>query len=157
MVAVARALGWMPRGLARFCAGDWPGPSITAWAVCGAWASGILRWHCRSCRLKRAEICCGDYRHLGWQLVEFCRMPRYTRREHAAIMRTEGLEHYLAARGAGQGSAGSNRAPGRVGTLQLLPLADGPSDGDGDPAARQSQARRVREPHSLPAWQSRTA
>jgi Kdo2-lipid IVA lauroyltransferase/acyltransferase len=43
------------------------------------------------------------YRHLGRQLAEFCRMPRYTRENTHGLIRYEGLEHYLAARERGQG------------------------------------------------------
>jgi KDO2-lipid IV(A) lauroyltransferase len=43
------------------------------------------------------------YRHLGRQLAEFCRMPRYTRDNTRGLIRYEGLEHYLAARERGQG------------------------------------------------------
>ena len=43
------------------------------------------------------------YRHLGWQLVEFCRMTRYTRENTRDWIRTEGLEHYLAAQARGKG------------------------------------------------------
>jgi Kdo2-lipid IVA lauroyltransferase/acyltransferase len=43
------------------------------------------------------------YIHLGWQLVEFCRMTRYTPENTRHWMRTEGLEHYLAAQARGKG------------------------------------------------------
>jgi KDO2-lipid IV(A) lauroyltransferase len=43
------------------------------------------------------------YRYLGWQLAEFCQMPRYTRENTSTRMRYEGLEHYLAARDRGKG------------------------------------------------------
>lgn len=43
------------------------------------------------------------YQHLGRQLAEFCRMPRYTRENTRNLIRYEGLEHYLAARERGQG------------------------------------------------------
>jgi Kdo2-lipid IVA lauroyltransferase/acyltransferase len=43
------------------------------------------------------------YRHLGWQLAEFCQMPGYTREETRELIRYEGLEHYLAARDRGTG------------------------------------------------------
>ena len=43
------------------------------------------------------------YRHLGRQLAEFCRMPRYTRDNTRGLIRYEGLEHYLAARERGHG------------------------------------------------------
>jgi len=43
------------------------------------------------------------YRNLGWQLAEFCHMPRYTRENSAGFLRCQGLEHYLQARDAGRG------------------------------------------------------
>ncbi len=44
-----------------------------------------------------------EYVHLGWLLAEFCLMPRYTRQSCATLIRTEGLEYYLAARDRGRG------------------------------------------------------
>jgi KDO2-lipid IV(A) lauroyltransferase len=43
------------------------------------------------------------YRLLGWQLAEFCRMPRASRTDAQQLFRYEGLEHYLAARARGNG------------------------------------------------------
>ncbi len=43
------------------------------------------------------------YRHLGWQLAEFCRLPRYTRENTQGFIAYDGLEHYLAARDHGRG------------------------------------------------------
>ena len=42
-------------------------------------------------------------RTLGWQLVEFCRMTRYTAENTAGWIRTEGLDDYLAAQARGKG------------------------------------------------------
>jgi len=39
------------------------------------------------------------------------------------------MEHYLAAQARGKGVADRDRAPGRVGIVELLPFADGLSDG----------------------------
>jgi KDO2-lipid IV(A) lauroyltransferase len=39
----------------------------------------------------------------NWQLVEFCRMTRYTAQNTRDWIRTEGLEHYLAAQARGKG------------------------------------------------------
>jgi KDO2-lipid IV(A) lauroyltransferase len=52
---------------------------------------------------ERNRILRGVFRHLGWQLVEFCRMPRYTPENTRGWMRTEGLDHYLAAQARGKG------------------------------------------------------
>ncbi len=43
------------------------------------------------------------YRNLGWQLAEFCQMPRYTPENIASFLRYDGLEHYLAAEAQGRG------------------------------------------------------
>lgn len=105
VVVVARSLGWMPRGLARWLAGG------LAWFVYRA--MGRLRrvgernlelaLHEAAGEKERAEILRGVYRHLGWQLVEFCRMPRYTPQNTQGWIRTEGLKHYLEARARGKG------------------------------------------------------
>lgn len=52
---------------------------------------------------ERTRILRAMYRSLGWQLAEFCQMPKYTRENTRARMRYEGLEHYLAARERGNG------------------------------------------------------
>lgn len=43
------------------------------------------------------------YRHLGWQLAEFCHMPRFTVENTRGLIRYDGLAHYLAARERGKG------------------------------------------------------
>lgn len=43
------------------------------------------------------------FRNLGWQMVEFSRMPRYTAENTRGWLRTEGLDHYLMAEGRGKG------------------------------------------------------
>lgn len=43
------------------------------------------------------------YRNLGWQLAEFCQMPRYTLARANRFIRYEGLDHYLSARARGNG------------------------------------------------------
>ena len=104
VVAVARALGWMPRGLARWIAG---GIAWTVYALFGR----LRRVGERNLQLAlpelsskaRNDVLRGVYRHLGWQLVEFCRMPRYTAQNIQGWIRTEGLDHYLAAQAKGKG------------------------------------------------------
>jgi KDO2-lipid IV(A) lauroyltransferase len=104
VVAVARTLGWMPRGLARFKAG------VLAWLVYHLHGR-LRRVGERNLSLalpqlssqEKEQILRGVYRHLGWQLVEFCRMPRYTAANTRNWMRTEGLDHYLAAQARGKG------------------------------------------------------
>jgi Kdo2-lipid IVA lauroyltransferase/acyltransferase len=104
VVAVARILGLLPRGLARLLAG------ILALAVY-VFLGRLRRVGERNLELalpglpgkERARILRGVYRHLGWQLVEFCRMSRYTRANTRNWIRTEGLDHYLAAQARGKG------------------------------------------------------
>jgi len=104
VVAIASSLGRMPRRLARLLA------AILVFKV--YWLMGRLR-RVGTGNLERAlpelsakerkRILRGVYRHLGWQLVEFCRMPRYTAENTRNWMRTEGMEHYLAAQARGKG------------------------------------------------------
>jgi KDO2-lipid IV(A) lauroyltransferase len=104
VVAVARCLGRMPRGAARRFA------DALAFAV--YWCNGRLRRvGVRNLEMAlpelssktRKKILRRVYVHLGWQLVEFCRMSRYTPQNTADWIRTEGLEHYLAAKVRGKG------------------------------------------------------
>jgi Kdo2-lipid IVA lauroyltransferase/acyltransferase len=104
VVCVARALGWMPRSLARAKAG------LLAFAV--YWTFGRLRRvGIRNLEMalpeagwgERKRILRGVYVHLGWQLVEFCRMAWYTPENSRDWMSTEGLEHYLKAQARGKG------------------------------------------------------
>lgn len=104
VVGVARALGRMPRFAARL---------IAAGIASGVYACmrRLRRVGMRNLELAlpalssktRKTILRGVYRSLGWQLVEFCRMPRYTPENTRHWLRTEGLEHYLAAQARGKG------------------------------------------------------
>jgi KDO2-lipid IV(A) lauroyltransferase len=104
VVAVARSLGWMPRPLARLLADG------LTWSMYRA-LSRLRRVGGRNLEralpeltpAERDRILRGVFRHLGWQLVEFCRMPRYTARNTRNWIRTEGLEYYLAAQSRGKG------------------------------------------------------
>ena len=51
----------------------------------------------------RAHLIRQLYRNLGLHLAEFCLMRHYTRENTQSFIRYAGLEHYLAARDAGQG------------------------------------------------------
>jgi KDO2-lipid IV(A) lauroyltransferase len=104
VVAVARILGRMPRPVARLWA------SILAFQV--YWLFGRLRRAGERnlqlalpelSRKARKRILRRVYIHLGWQLVEFCRMARYTPENTRNWMRVEGLDHYLAAQARGKG------------------------------------------------------
>ncbi len=104
VVAVARGLGLLPRGAARIAAG------VLAFLVYRLMGR-LRRVGTRNLELAlperppeaRRKILRGVYRSLGWQLVEFCRMTRYTPENSRDRMRTEGLEHYLAAHARGKG------------------------------------------------------
>ena len=104
VVAVARGLGLLPRAMARL---------IARGIACGVyWGFARLRRvGRRNLELAlpslsppaRNKILRGVYLHLGWQLVEFCRMSRYTSENTRGWIRTEGLQHYLAAKARGKG------------------------------------------------------
>jgi KDO2-lipid IV(A) lauroyltransferase len=104
VLAVARTLGWLPRRLARLLV-----RIITV--ACYAGLTRLRRVGERNLELAlpqvspkaREKILRHVFRNLGWQLVEFCRMPRYTAENTRRWIRTEGLEHYLAASARGRG------------------------------------------------------
>ncbi|HEY1902075.1 MAG TPA: lysophospholipid acyltransferase family protein [Terracidiphilus sp.] len=104
VLIVARTLGVLPRGLARLIA--WFLPIVIYWSL-----GRLRRVGMRNLELalpavsesERRRILRGVYRSLGWQLVEFCRMARYTPENTRDWIRTEGLEHYLAAQARGKG------------------------------------------------------
>ena len=104
VVAVARTLGWMPRGLARLFA------NVLYWSAYRA-LGRLRRVGERNLELalptlpknERNRILRGVFHSLAWQLVEFCRMPGYTAENTQGWIRYEGLDHYLAARARGKG------------------------------------------------------
>ena len=104
VLAIVRTLGRMPRSLARWLAGCL---TLIAYLALGR----LRRVGERNLELalpelplpQRRAILRGVYRHLGWQLVEFCRMPRYTAANTGNWIHTRGLEHYLAARNRNKG------------------------------------------------------
>lgn len=104
VVAVARGLGALPRNMARALA------ALLVWAVYHT-LGRLRRVGHRNLELAlpeldaaaRERILRGVYRHLGWQLVEFCRMTRYTPENTRGWIRAEGLDRYAAARARGKG------------------------------------------------------
>ncbi len=104
VVAVARALGRMPRAMARLLA------EILAAAIYRL-LPRLRSVGERNLQMALPGLSVPDreqtlrsvYRSLGWQLVEFCRMQRYTAENTLGWIRTEGLEHFLAARDRGKG------------------------------------------------------
>jgi KDO2-lipid IV(A) lauroyltransferase len=101
---LVQAFGILPRGLSRRM-GTWVGAA--AYSVLSRLrATGRRNLELAYPDLPRSErtrILRKLYRNLGWQLAEFCHMPRYTPANTASFLRCEGLEHYLAARDAGRG------------------------------------------------------
>ena len=99
-----KLLGALPRSMAR-AAGA--GLGTAAWLL----LPKLRRTGLRNLELALPEMTAGErrallrrlYRYLGWQLGEFCQMPRYTRENTRDGFRYEGLEHYLAARERGRG------------------------------------------------------
>jgi len=99
-----RVTGALPRGMARATGAAL---GVVAWLA----LPRLRRTGMRNLELaypamppdERRAILRRLYRHLGWQLGEFCRMPRYTRENTRASIRYEGLENYLAAREQGRG------------------------------------------------------
>jgi len=104
VLVVAKVLGRLPRSVARFFAA---GLVVLVYRLHGR----LRQVGRRNLELtypemqadKREKILRGVYRSLGWQLVEFCRMPRYTAKNTHEWMRTEGLENYLSAKARGKG------------------------------------------------------
>lgn len=104
VLAIARTLGRLPRPVAR----------VLVRALTLAAYLGLTRLRGvgeRNLQLampelsadERRRILRGVFRNLGWQLVEFCRMRRYSPANTKGWLRTEGLEHYTAAASRGKG------------------------------------------------------
>lgn len=104
VLVVARTLGWLPRRLARLLV------RILTWG-CYLGLTRLRRVGERNLALalpqtsskSRKRILRQVFRNLGWQMVEFSRLPRYTSDNTSDWIRTEGLEHYLAAQAKGKG------------------------------------------------------
>jgi KDO2-lipid IV(A) lauroyltransferase len=103
-LTVVRGLGVLPRRMARLLAN---GLAFTVY-----WAHGRLRRvGQRNLEMALPELSAQErrrilrrmYIHLGWHLVEFCRMPRYTVENTRDWIRTEGMERYHAAQARGKG------------------------------------------------------
>ncbi|HEY1985676.1 MAG TPA: lysophospholipid acyltransferase family protein [Terracidiphilus sp.] len=104
VLAVARTLGRLPRGLARLLV------RILTFSLYLA-LDRLRRVGARNLemalpavpRTERRRILRHVFRNLGWQMVEFCRMHRYTAQTTQGWIRTEGLENYLDAKSRGRG------------------------------------------------------
>jgi KDO2-lipid IV(A) lauroyltransferase len=104
VLVVVRALGWMPRDLARLLAG---GLGWFVYTFMGrlrrVGERNLAHVMPQSSSEENEEILRGVYRHLGWQLVEFCRMTHYTVENTRGWIHTEGLDRYRAAQAKGKG------------------------------------------------------
>jgi KDO2-lipid IV(A) lauroyltransferase len=104
VLAIARTLGRLPRGLARLLV-----RCLSASVYLGF--GRLRRVGERNLELAlpetpietRKKILRHVFRNLGWQLVEFCRMRRYTAANTRGWLRTEGLENYIEAQARGKG------------------------------------------------------
>jgi Kdo2-lipid IVA lauroyltransferase/acyltransferase len=99
-----RLLGVLPRGVAR-SAGAALG-AVVWWVLPKLRRTGLRNLELAYPEMpaeERNRILRRVYRHLGWQLGEFCQMPRYTPENTRDRIRYEGLERYLAAQERGRG------------------------------------------------------
>jgi len=99
-----KSMGALPRGVARQAGAALGG--LAWWAMPRLKRTGLRNLELAYTDMTSAErrrVLRGVYRQLGWQLGEFCQMPRYTRENTRNLFRYEGLEHYLAARQRGRG------------------------------------------------------
>lgn len=102
--ALVRCMGLLPRRIARAL-----GAAI-GWAAFAAMhrlrrvgLTNLAIAFPEKSLAERKRILRTLYRNLGWQLAEFCQMPRYTLDQANRFVRYEGLEHYLSAHAAGKG------------------------------------------------------
>jgi len=104
VVVIARGLGRLPRGVARLLAGLL---FLLVYCLMGR----LRRVGERNLQMAlpelsskaRKAILHGVYKNLARQMVEFSRMDRYTPQNTGNWVRTEGLEHFLAAETRGKG------------------------------------------------------
>ena len=99
-----KSMGALPRGVARQAGAALGG--LAWWAMPRLKRTGLRNLQLAYTDMPSAErrrVLRVVYRQLGWQLGEFCQMPRYTRENTRNLFRYEGLEHYLAARQRGRG------------------------------------------------------
>jgi len=104
VTVVARALGRMPRRVARVAVRLLAASAFVALARLRSVGRRNLALALPEASAKdRSRILRLLFRNLGWQLVEFCRLPRYTPENTRGWIRTEGIEHFLAAQARGKG------------------------------------------------------
>jgi KDO2-lipid IV(A) lauroyltransferase len=101
---MVRVIGALPRSIARKLG---EGIGALAWWLLARLRNVGLRnlqiaYPEKNAR-ERRDILRGEYRSLGWQIAEFCKMRGYTAAVASAFIRYDGLERYLAARNEGKG------------------------------------------------------
>jgi Kdo2-lipid IVA lauroyltransferase/acyltransferase len=104
VLVLIRGLGLLPRGMARQI-----GSAIGALAFSAL--PRLRRVGYRNLQIafphftrkQQTALLRAEYRNLGWQLAEFCQMRKYTPGNTKPFISYDGLNHYLAAREAGQG------------------------------------------------------
>ena len=84
---------------------------------------------------ERERILRRSIRNLGCLLAEFCLMPGYTAERRAGLFGMRGWRIIWRARDKGKGVLVLTGHLGAWELVELLPLADGDADGDGDSAA----------------------
>jgi KDO2-lipid IV(A) lauroyltransferase len=101
---VVRVIGALPRSIARKL-GEGIG-ALAWWLLVRLRNVGLrnlqIAYPEKNAR-ERRDILRGEYRSLGWQIAEFCKMRSYTAAVASAFIRYDGLERYLAARNEGKG------------------------------------------------------
>ena len=104
VLAVARTLGRLPRSLARILVRILTFSAYLALRRLRGVGERNLELALPQLSSKaRKKILRRLFRNLGWQLVEFCRMPRYTAANTRGWIRTEGLDNYSRAQARGRG------------------------------------------------------
>ena len=101
---LVKSLGALPRGVARSI-------GVAIGALAFRLLARLRRTGMRNLELAYPEWSLAQrettlrsvYRNLGWQLAEFCLMPRYSAEKAGRFIEYEGLNHYLEARDRGKG------------------------------------------------------
>jgi KDO2-lipid IV(A) lauroyltransferase len=94
----------LPRGVARRMG---EGVAWLAWRLCPRLRQvGMLNLRLafpERTDAEREQILRGAFRNLGWQIAEFCQMPKLTAASAAKFIEYDGLDRYLAAQARGKG------------------------------------------------------
>jgi KDO2-lipid IV(A) lauroyltransferase len=101
---LVRTLGLLPRSAARWfgaCIGSVAFATVPRLRQVGM--KNLALAFPEKSHAEHQNILRGMYRSLGWQLAEFCQMPRYTLAQASRFIRYDGLENYLKARARGKG------------------------------------------------------